>query len=183
MEAEGAKKGDSVSAIDELSREELLLLVENFAKNWLAHDGLWFQAVETTHGVEHAMDLDAQAWSRFSPIEAKRIKQFLGLPEAGGLEALKTALEYRLYAVLNKQHSDLKQGRLYFYMNECRVQKARKRRGLPDFPCKQVGLVEYRTFAATIDPRIKTRCIACPPDEHPDEYYCAWEFWVEEEGA
>ena len=33
-----------MSAIDELSREKLLVLLKNFAKNWLAHDGLWFQA-------------------------------------------------------------------------------------------------------------------------------------------
>jgi hypothetical protein len=179
----GPLKGDNVSVIDELSRERLLLLARNFAKNWLAHDGLWFQAVERAHGIEHAMDLDAQAWSSFSPIEAKRIKEFLGLPDEGGLQALKTALEYRLYAVLNKQHSELEHGHLRFYMNDCRVQSARKRRGLPDFPCKPVGLVEYSTFASEIDPRIKTRCIACPPDDHPDAYYCGWEFWIEEDGV
>jgi len=168
-----------MSAIDELPRERLLALLKNFAKNWLAHDGLWFQAVERAHGMEHAIDLDAEAWKRFSPVEARRIKDFLGLPDHGGLEALKTALEYRLYASLNTQRSELKQGVLLFFMNDCRVQSARKRRGLPDFPCKKVGLVEYSTFAAEIDPRIKTECIACPPDPHPDEYYCGWKFWIE----
>jgi len=172
-------KGEPMSAIEKLDREKLLVLTKNFAKNWLAHDGLWFQAVERAHGIEHAIELDAQAWSRFSPIEAKRIKEFLNLPENGGLETLKTALEYRLYAVLNKQRSVLKDGRLRFYMDDCRVQSTRKRRGLPDFPCKPVGLVEYSTFAAEIDPRIKTRCITCPPDDHPEEYYCSWEFWIE----
>ena len=82
--------------------------------------------------------------------------------------------------MLNKQQSELKHGRLCFYMKDCRVQSARKRRGLPDFPCKQVGLVEYGTFAAEIDRRIRTRCIACPPDEHPYDYYCAWEFRIED---
>lgn len=170
-----------MSRIDELSKDRLLILLENFAKNWLAHDGLWFQAVERIHGMEQAIELDAQAWRRFSPIEARRIKAFLGLPENGGLEALQTALEYRLYAVLNKQQSELREGRLRFFMNDCRVQSARKRKGLPDFPCKPVGLVEYGTFAREIDSRIQTRCIACPPDDHPEEYYCGWEFRIEEE--
>jgi len=169
-----------MQAIEELSHERLLVLLKNFAKNWLAHDGLWFQAVERAHGMEHAMELDAEAYRRFSAIEAKRIKDFLGLSERGGLEALRAALGYRLYAVLNKQHSELEQGCLRFYMNECRVQSARKRRGLPDFPCKKVGLVEYSAFAAEIDPRIRTDCIACPPDDHPDDYYCGWKFWIEE---
>ena len=169
-----------MSAIDKLSREELVKIIGNFAKNWLAHDGLWFQAVERKRGMDEAIETDAAAWERFSPIEAKRIKAFLELPERPGLEGLKEALEYRMYAVLNKQSSILEDGVLRFYMNDCRVQSARKRKGLPDFPCKPVGLVEYGTFAATIDPRIKTRCIACPPDDHPDEYFCGWEFTIEE---
>ena len=169
-----------MTAVDELTREQLLELVHNFAKNWLAHDGLWFQAVERTRGLDEAIAADAEAWRRFSPIEAKRIKEFLGLPDRGGLEALRTALDYRMYAVLNWQHAELRDGVLRFYMNDCRVQSARKRKGLPDFPCKQVGLVEYSTFAREIDPRIETRCIACPPDEHPEEYYCGWEFRLRE---
>ena len=167
-----------MSAIETLNHEQLLELAKNFAKNWLAHDGLWFQAVERAYGIEKAIALDTEAWRRFSPIEAMRIKAFLGLPDDGGLEALETALEYRLYAVLNVQKNEWVEGKLRFYMNDCRVQSARKRRGLPDFPCKSVGIVEYTTFAETIDPRIKTRCIACPPDDHPDAYYCGWEFTI-----
>ena len=41
-------------------------------------------------------------------------------------------------------------------------------------------MVEYKTFAEAIDPRIKTECIACPPDPHPEEYYCAWRFYIED---
>lgn len=169
-----------MSGIDDLSREELLEVVRNFAKNWLAHDGLWFQAVERSHGLEHAIELDIEAWRSFSPIEARRIKTlFLGLPERAGLKGLRAALEYRFYAVLNRQSSQLEDGVLRFYMNDCRVQSARKRRGLPDFPCKQLGLVEYGEFATAIDERIRTRCIACPPDDHPDQYFCGWEFRIE----
>jgi len=65
---------------------------------------------------------------------------------------------------------------LVFEMNNCRVQAARKHRGLADYPCKSGGLVEYRGFAETIDPRIRTSCIACPPDDHPDAWFCAWRF-------
>ena len=61
-------------------------------------------------------------------------------------------------------------------MNECRVQSARKRRGLPDYPCKSAGVVEYTHFATGMDPRITTECIGCPPDPHPEEWYCAWRF-------
>jgi hypothetical protein len=63
-------------------------------------------------------------------------------------------------------------------MNKCRVQFARNRKGLEDYPCKSGGTIEYTTFAQTIDPRIKTECIGCPPDPHPPEWFCAWRFRV-----
>jgi hypothetical protein len=86
-------------------------------------------------------------------------------------------LDHRLYALLNEQEVvESSETHCVFRMRTCRVQDARKRRGLPDFPCRQVGLVEYTTFAATVDSRLQTRCLACPPDQHPDDWYCAWEF-------
>ena len=164
------------------SKEELINFLEDAAKNWLAHDGLWFLVAEDTFDMETAIELDRRAWEKFTVIEAKRIMQRLGIEPGSGLEALERALGYRLYAYLNVQECIRVNGRtLVFRMNECRVQTARKRKGLSDFPCKPVGLVEYGNFARTIDPRFRTRCIVCPPDSHPEEYWCAWEFTLEEE--
>jgi hypothetical protein len=82
-----------------------------------------------------------------------------------------------MYARLNTQEvTELSPTRAVFVMRDCRVQAARKRKGLPDFPCKLVGLAEYAGFARAVDPRIQTRCLGCPPDEHPDDRWCAWEF-------
>ena len=39
-----------VERIEDLSKEELLELNKIYAKNWLAHDGLWFQSIEEKHG-------------------------------------------------------------------------------------------------------------------------------------
>ena len=160
-----------------LNRDELFGLLIDAAKNWLAHDGLWFQEVERAHGMEQAIQLDKQAWGKFTVIEAKRIMNRLGMKPGGGIPALIQALGFRLYAYLNEQEVvEASDTRCIFQMKSCRVQTARKRKGLPDFPCKPVGIVEYAEFAKTIDPRIQTKCIFCPPDDHPEDAYCAWEF-------
>lgn len=164
-----------------LSKEELIQIIADDAKNWLAHDGLWFQAVEATHGMEAAMDADREAWRRFTVIEAKRIMARLGIESGGGIPALVECLKHRFYARLNLQKAvEVTESRAVFRMVECRVQTARTRKGLPDFPCKSVGIVEYTEFARTVDPRIQTRCISCPPDAHPEGFWCAWEFRIEE---
>ena len=59
----------------ELSKEQLLDLIELYAKNWLAHDGVWFQSIERKFGMAEAMYHDEEAWKRFTVIEAKRIKE------------------------------------------------------------------------------------------------------------
>lgn len=165
----------------DLSREELLAFVSDAAKNWLAHDGLWFQAVEKKFGMDAAIKLDGQAWQIFTQIEAKRIMQRLNIQPGGGIPALIQALQFRLYAFINEQEIvEATDTRCVFQMTNCRVQDARKRKKLPDFPCKPVGIVEYTYFAQTVDPRIQTRCIACPPDPHPSDYYCRWEFTLAE---
>ena len=85
-----------------LSKERLIQLIEDYSKNWLAMDGVWFQSVERTSGMDEAMRHDAEAWRQFTVIEAKRIKQFLELPEHAGLEGLALALQLRFYANLNE---------------------------------------------------------------------------------
>lgn len=167
--------------LENLSREDLLKLVEIHAKNWLAHDGCWFLACEEKYGLETAIELDTRAWENFSPIEAQRIMQAFDIPARGGLDALERALEYRLYATINRQESErVDETTLRFRMVECRVQQARMRKGLAPFPCKSVGLVEYTQFARAVDPRIETTCRHCPPDAVTDSF-CEWEFHLKKE--
>jgi hypothetical protein len=166
--------------IKDLSKAELLEFLTDASKNWLAHDGLWFRFVEEKYGLEAAQELDRKAWEKFTVIEAQRIMKRLKIEPGGGIPALVRALKFRLYALINVQEvKEVSKFRCVFRMNRCRVQEARKRQGLPDFPCKAVGIVEYSGFAKTIDSRIKTTCLTCPPDPHPPNVWCAWEFRLE----
>ncbi len=163
-----------------MTKEALKDLMGDVAKNWLANDGVWFQSVEFARGMFDAKRCNDSCWVRYSPFEAWSIRRFLGLPEKAGLKGLKRALNFRMYASINKQSiTDEGPNSFVFRMNECRVQTARKRKGLEDYPCKSVGVVEYPYFATAIDPRIKTECIGCPPDHHPEEWYCSWRFTLD----
>ena len=165
------------NAFQTMSREELLRALEMFAKNWLAHDGCWFLAAEERFNMDTAIELDARSWKRFAAAEARRIMTTFNIPANGGLAALEKALSFRLYAVINSQRTEWSHNpqRLRFFMDVCRVQEARRRKGLPDFPCKSVGMIEFETFAATVDPRIQATCLHCPPDAVAGQY-CGWEF-------
>ena len=168
-----------MNAFGDMTREQLLQVVGMFAKNWLAHDGCWFLAAEETRGMETALDLDRRAWERFAVAEARRIKVFADLGDHGGLEALETAMGLRMFALLNTQRLEWSADRavLRLFMDTCRVHAARERKGLPRFECKGIGETEFPTFARTIDDRIRTTCLRCPPDA-PEGVYCGWEFTI-----
>jgi hypothetical protein len=161
----------------DMDADKLKLLKDRMAKNWLVTDGVWFQTVEFSKGMNDAKRCNDSCWAQFSPVEAHSIGKFLELPENPGLEGLKKALGFRIYESINSQSIVEETGDSFvFQMNRCRVQDARKRKGLDDYPCKSAGLVEYTYFASAIDKRIHTECLGCPPDSHPDEWYCAWKF-------
>ena len=164
----------------QLDKEELVALVADMAKRWLAHDGIWFLCVENKRGLDEAIELDGQAWERFAAAEAVRIMKVHNVPANGGLPALEQALKLRAYSFINTiEIVESSPEKLVFKMVTCRVQAARRRKGLPNFDCKPVGIIEYNSFAKTIDPRIQVRCVACHPDDIPiDEYNCIWEFTI-----
>jgi len=165
------------AALHSLPADKLRELLKAVSVNWLANDGVWFQAVEFASGMNDAKRCNDSCWAHFSPLEAWSIRQFLGLSDQPGLEGLKQALGFRLYAAINVQSIvDESPESFLFRMNECRVQSARKRKGLDDYPCKSGGMVEYSEFARAIDGRIITECVGCPPDPHPAEWVCAWRF-------
>ncbi len=169
--------------LNRMTKEQLIALLEIYSKNWLAHDGVWFQSVERKYGMDEAMVHDMEAWKRFTVIEAKRIKDFLKLEARPGLSGLKLALQLRFYGNINEYELIDEAGELIFRNVECRVQTARKLKNMPYHPCKPVGIIEYSDFAKTIDDRIECRCLSCYPESTDESVCCAWAFRLRDSGV
>lgn len=166
--------------LSSFSREQLIELIDIYSKNWLAMDGVWFQSVEQKLGMDEAMFHDAEAWRRFTVIEAKRIKDFLGLPDNSGLEGLAKALKLRFYANINNDVIEIEGNTLTYTSVDCRVQRARERKGMPFHPCKSVGIIEYSGFAKVIDERFTCECVSCYPDITDAACCCKWRFTLQQ---
>ena len=163
--------------LDELSKEDLAELCKIYAKNWLAHDGAWFLSVEEKYGMDVAMDMDRESWRKFTVVEAARLISFLKLGKNSGIEGLRKALLFRLYSSLNEDSIIVENDTTLIYrVKSCRVQDARRIKGLDYFPCKSVGIVEYGLFAKTIDERFETEALSCHPDLTDTEHNCIWKF-------
>ncbi len=166
--------------MDDLPREKLVELLSIYAKNWLAHDGLWYQSIERKLGTDEAMEHNMEAQRGLALIEARRVKAFLGLSQFAGLSGLARALRFRLYAPLNRDEIILKDNTLVYRMLDCRVQTARRRKGMCLHPCKAAGIAEYSHFAKGVDTRIVTECLSCYPDVTDESCACSWRFSLPE---
>ncbi len=162
--------------MEKLTRDELLELIDIYSKNWLAMDGVWFQSIEQKYGMDEAIEHDKNAWKNFTAVEASRIKKFLKLPDQAGIEGLKRALSFRMYANINEDEIIIKDDVLIYRTLDCRVQNARKRKGMEFHPCKSVGIIEYTYFAKTIDDRFTCEAISCYPDITDKTCNCSWKF-------
>lgn len=171
--------GNIPEALINKNKEDLVTLIGDLAKTWVAGDGLWFQAVEGCSGMNAAKQINDTCWSRFAHLEAHKILTFLGAEAGGGLQALEQALRFRVYSTINAHllswNSD---GSLLFTITECRVQSSRRRKNMDDYPCKSAGLVEYGQFALGVDKRIQIDCVRCPPDVLNPGEFCSWRFTI-----
>lgn len=172
---------DLKKAFENLTKEELIELLEMASKNLVAMDGAWFQVLEERYGMDMAMDIDAEVWNRYPISEAKRLKKFLGLGEHPGLEGLERALSFNYNVHANESSMHWEGDALVFRIDVCRVQTARKRKGMEYHPCKPVGINEYTTFAKAIDDRIKVECLSCYPEVVDPSCGCAWRFTIPKE--
>jgi hypothetical protein len=171
-----SRLGFAGNPFEEMPPERLEALLGALGKLWLGLDGVWFQAVEGIEGMDGAKRVNDTCWARFAPLEAVRMKALLGLPEQGGLDALEAALRHRCNSRINEVDITREGDALFLRFVDCRVQAARRRKGLPDYPCKSAGVTEYHGFASFVDRRVVTQCLACPPDLLPEGEFCSWRF-------
>ncbi len=172
-------EGDVPKVLLNKTNEELAELLQDISKTWLTSDGLWFQSLESRFDMGRAKLVNDFCWSTFARMEAFKICKFLDLPSRGGLKALEKALQFRFYSCISDYEVSWEDEKtLLWNILECRVQNARRKKGMDLYPCKSAGIVEYSRFAQGIDPAIRTECVVCPPDPVPPGLFCSWRFTV-----
>jgi len=161
-----------------LPKETLIDIVNMLYRNYTAIDGRWFQAVEDQWGTNVAIMLDEQIWEQHSITEARRIKKALHLTEKG-LPAVFKALNFTLWRFFNFapiEYEEINPKKVIISFKGCPIQEARLQKGKGEFPCKSVGLLMLQNAAQVIDPGVSVKCLFCPPDPHPTDIWCKWEF-------
>jgi hypothetical protein len=140
-------------------------------------DGLYFLGIEKKFGTEAATEIDAGVWEAMAAIEAKSLQRMLKVKENPDITTIIELLRKSSWA-LDQPFKTIEIGdkRATLSIDRCRTQEARLGKGLREFPCKKVRSGYLKNFAKTLNPKVEANCLVCPPDKHPKDLWCKWEF-------
>ena len=167
---------EDIQMLGSMPKEKLLNLFFLHNKNLWRVDGLYFLGIEERFGTQPATEIDASCWKIMGKIEARELKEALKV-ENDGISALIETLKNTSWALYQaEKESEASARRGAFRVTRCRTQETRMKKGLGEFPCKAVRFGYLKSFVAEFNPRIRVTCRACPPDDHPRNIWCEWEF-------
>ncbi len=140
-------------------------------------DGLYFLGIEKKFGTEAATEIDAGVWISMAAIEAKVLQKMFGVKENPNIPMIVGLLGRSSWALDQPFKTIIvKDRRAVLSVDKCRTQEARLGKGLREFGCKSVRFGYLKRFAETLNPGVTVSCLVCPPDEHPKDLWCKWEF-------
>jgi len=173
-------RNEDVKLLSLLPKEKIPEYIFMQLRNLWAADGLYFLGIEELNGTEVATKIDAQVWAVMGKIEARKLKEFLGITGTD-IPSMMNALQYTTWALdLEDKEIIIKKDHAVIRNVRCRVQNTRLSKGLKEFGCKPVRFGFLKAFAKEFNPDIVVKCTVCPPDNHPENLWCQWEFTLKE---
>jgi len=161
--------------LEKLPKSALIELIKMYSRNWLTVDGLWFSGVEKKFGLDEALDLDVRMWEISSRIEARRIKEFLDLKE-DGLQSVLRAINFMSWAASFGYKVEYRGNQAIWTCTHCPPQINRIKAGMEEFACRPTFEACFGSLCEVMDPKVKVTCLICPPEPHPEDIWCQWEF-------
>jgi hypothetical protein len=160
-----------------MPKERLVDLFFLHIRNLWRVDGLYFLGIEKRFNTETATEIDAEVWKTMAIIEAKGLKKMFQIGDNPNVSTIMDCLRKSSWALDQPPKViEVDSKRAVLRITKSRTQETRRNKGLCEFPCKEVRFAYLRNFAKTLNPNVEVNCILCPPDTHPEEYWCEWEF-------
>jgi len=169
--------GEDREMLTAIPMEKLLDFFFLQIRNLWRVDGLYFLGIEAKFGTEAATEIDAGVWEIMAKIEAKSLKRMFNVGDNPDVATIMDLLRRSSWALDQPFKTvEVSGNRAVLTINRCRTQEARLKKGLSEFPCKRVRFGYLRNFAKTLNPNVEVNCLVCPPDKHPPDLWCRWEF-------
>jgi hypothetical protein len=155
--------------------ENLKKYVKLLLNHYQVVDGYWFSYVEREYGLESAVRINEEIWSRIATRTAKDIKSSFDI-KGKGVERVWNALKLLPWYTITNYEVNVEEDSLVITIPVCLPQGIRAKKNLGEYPCKEMHRRVLENFVKEIDDSIGVTCVFAPPDEHPKDVYCKWIF-------
>lgn len=154
--------------------------MENFKKyvkllldHYQIVDGYWFAYIEKEYGLETAVRINEDIWGKIATKTAKDIKSIFKI-DGKGIEGVLNALKYFPWYTITGYQVNREEDSLTIQIPRCVPQEIRAKKGMGEYPCKNMHARILENFVKEIDDSVEVECIFAPPDEHPKDLWCKW---------
>ncbi|UCG07272.1 MAG: hypothetical protein JSV83_01045 [Desulfobacterales bacterium] len=163
--------------LSKLSKEELLEFIDMFQKNWWNLQNNYILYINNEYGEEAAVKADAHCFPANAKVQMHRLRKMFGLTD--DLQSLMDAMVLStIWANADYDLSKVDEEKFMIKVTNCHQQVRRLEDGLGEIACKPAGIAICEAAAGVINPDARVRCLVCPPDEHPHDVWCEWEFEI-----
>jgi len=158
-----------------LSKDKLLDYIDVLNRNFWNLQGQYVLAIEQKYGMEAAMELDGMAMGKNGEAQVHRYRKFFKL--GNGISDLVKIMDYsQAFSNMEYYYPEITDQEAILTVTRCPMQDDRKQAGMPDLSCKSAGVSGIGRVAKAINQNIEMTCTFCPPDKHPEDAWCQWEF-------
>lgn len=163
--------------LSKLSKEQLLEFIDMQQRNWWNLQNNYILYFDNTYGQEAAVRADAHCFPANAKVQMYRLQKLFGLkqdiPSLVDAMVLSTIWANGDFEIYGATETSFR-----IKVTNCYQQVRRLEEGIGEFACKPAGIAICEAAARVIHPAAEVECLVCPPDKHPPDVWCDWEFRI-----
>jgi hypothetical protein len=166
---------EQTERLSKLSKDELLDFIDLVQKNFWNLQNNYILYINNEYGEEEAVKADGHCFPANAKVQMYRLRKMFGLKD--DVQSLMDAMVLStIWANCDYEVWKHNENSFEIKVTNCYQQVRRVDEGLGEFGCKPAGIAICEAAAKVINPAFEVKCLVCPPDEHPADVWCEWEF-------